>query len=239
MAAFGTLRYTIQNASPNHLIVGDVRISGVLQGYGVTSAVADKLADIGGAGNYQQIIGLHIGMGLTANAPAGSNIGIAGYCLNNNVGDTDSFGLDFIAGMKNTDFPRAIGARTRMHIQGSGKVLTDYFGFYADNGNNVLASLTNHYGFYSPPITPYGTNRHPFYDAGTTADADKHGNVFKTNTQLFSTTKAFGGGAGVLGIANAATVPTTNPAGGGVLYAQAGALKWRGSAGTVTTIAPA
>jgi hypothetical protein len=42
-----------------------------------------------------------------------------------------------------------------------------------------------------------------------------------------------------MGIANAGTVPTTNPAGGGVLYAQAGALKWRGSAGTVTTIAAA
>ncbi|MGW2721426.1 glycosyl hydrolase family 28-related protein [Streptomyces sp. NPDC001492] len=49
-----------------------------------------------------------------------------------------------------------------------------------------------------------------------------------------------GGGTGaILGITNAAVVPTTNPAGGGVLYAQAGALKWRGSSGTVTTIANA
>jgi len=48
-----------------------------------------------------------------------------------------------------------------------------------------------------------------------------------------------GGGAGVIGLANAATVPTANPAGGGVLYAEAGALKWRGPSGTVTTIAPA
>nr|WP_308800995.1 hypothetical protein [Streptomyces polyasparticus] len=37
----------------------------------------------------------------------------------------------------------------------------------------------------------------------------------------------------------AATVPTTAPANGGVLYAEAGALKWRGANGTVTTIAPA
>jgi hypothetical protein len=43
----------------------------------------------------------------------------------------------------------------------------------------------------------------------------------------------------VIGIANAATVPSANPSGGGVLYAEAGALKWRGSGGTVTTIAAA
>lgn len=49
----------------------------------------------------------------------------------------------------------------------------------------------------------------------------------------------FGSGVKVIGIANAATVPTTNPTGGGVLYVQAGALKYRGSSGTVTTIAAA
>ena len=49
----------------------------------------------------------------------------------------------------------------------------------------------------------------------------------------------FGGGVKVVGIANASTVPTTNPTGGGVLYVEGGALKYRGSSGTVTTIAPA
>jgi hypothetical protein len=52
-------------------------------------------------------------------------------------------------------------------------------------------------------------------------------------------TTAFGSGAKVIGIANATTVPTTNPTGGGVLYSEGGALKWRGSSGTVTTIAVA
>lgn len=44
--------------------------------------------------------------------------------------------------------------------------------------------------------------------------------------------------AKVLGLANA-TAPSTSPAGMGQLYVQAGALKFRGSSGTVTTIAPA
>jgi hypothetical protein len=48
-----------------------------------------------------------------------------------------------------------------------------------------------------------------------------------------------GGGVGIIGIANATTVPTTNPTGGGVLYVEAGALKYRGSSGTITTIANA
>jgi hypothetical protein len=40
-------------------------------------------------------------------------------------------------------------------------------------------------------------------------------------------------------VANATSLPTGNPVGGGFFFADAGALKWRGSSGTVTTIAPA
>lgn len=59
-----------------------------------------------------------------------------------------------------------------------------------------------------------------------------------SGTQLGGTA-AFGGGVGVVGITNATTVPTTNPSGGGILYTEAGALKYRGSSGTVTTLAAA
>ncbi len=44
-----------------------------------------------------------------------------------------------------------------------------------------------------------------------------------------------GGGTGVVGIYNATVDPTTNPSGGGILYASGGALKWRGPSGTVST----
>lgn len=50
---------------------------------------------------------------------------------------------------------------------------------------------------------------------------------------------SFGSGTGVIFIANASVNPSTNPSGGGVLYSDAGAGKWRGSSGTVTTIGPA
>lgn len=50
---------------------------------------------------------------------------------------------------------------------------------------------------------------------------------------------SLGGGKGVAFIANANTVPTTDPSGGGILYVESGALKFRGSSGTITTIAAA
>jgi hypothetical protein len=51
--------------------------------------------------------------------------------------------------------------------------------------------------------------------------------------------KKFGAGQGAIVIANASVAPTANVAGAGILYVQDGALKYRGSSGTVTVIAPA
>lgn len=48
-----------------------------------------------------------------------------------------------------------------------------------------------------------------------------------------------GNGAGVIAIANATTTPGSQPSGGGVLYVQNGALMYKGSNGTITTIGPA
>jgi hypothetical protein len=53
------------------------------------------------------------------------------------------------------------------------------------------------------------------------------------------TRSQFGGGKGVIGIANAKEAPSVSPADGGVLFVEDGALKYRGSGGTVTVIAPA
>jgi hypothetical protein len=55
----------------------------------------------------------------------------------------------------------------------------------------------------------------------------------------FRTTSQFGGGQGVIAIHNASIAPPGTPANGGILYVDGGALKYKGSSGTVTTIAPA
>lgn len=49
----------------------------------------------------------------------------------------------------------------------------------------------------------------------------------------------WGGGSAVVAVPNASVVPTTNPSGGGVIYCEAGALKYRGSSGTITTLGAA
>lgn len=50
---------------------------------------------------------------------------------------------------------------------------------------------------------------------------------------------SFGSGELVMFLANVITVPTANPVGGGILYVEAGAGKFRGSSGTITTFAAA
>jgi len=52
-----------------------------------------------------------------------------------------------------------------------------------------------------------------------------------TNIAKFDSAKVF--------VANTTSAPASNPVGGGFLYVEAGALKYRGSSGTVTTIANA
>ena len=56
------------------------------------------------------------------------------------------------------------------------------------------------------------------------------------NIQLFSPTDSIGGGSRVLGISNAVTVPTLNPSGGGIIYVESGALKYRGTSNAAQQI---
>lgn len=62
--------------------------------------------------------------------------------------------------------------------------------------------------------------------------------IAETNLSVGSLS-GWGGGEGVLGIRNATTVPANGVAAGGLLYVEAGALKYVGSSGTVTTLATA
>ena len=95
---------------------------------------------------------------------------------------------------------------------------------------NIATDAAGASGFFAPSngaIAYSGGGTERFRIAATT------GNVG------IGTTDQFGSGVKVVGIANATTAPTANPTGGGVLYVDAGALKYRGSSGTVTIIAAA
>ena len=69
--------------------------------------------------------------------------------------------------------------------------------------------------------------------------ADQTKVVIASNVALGQFTTDFGGGSRVVAIAEADTVPSTNPTGRGILYVEGGALKYRGTSGTVTPIANA
>lgn len=60
-------------------------------------------------------------------------------------------------------------------------------------------------------------------------------NRFDGNTTFFGAGD-FASGTGVIFIANGSAVPSGTPTGGGVLYVESGALKYKGSSGTVTTL---
>ncbi len=78
-----------------------------------------------------------------------------------------------------------------------------------------------------------GATGHSFYVSGSSAL------TLSGDNTLIPATASPGGGTGVIAIGNRSVAPTTNPTGGGILYVESGALKYRGSSGTVTTIAPA
>lgn len=115
-------------------------------------------------------------------------------------------------------------------------------------GTGTLA-ITTYYGIKVDDIT-IGTNVYPLFVAGGSDDQD-HYSVHEPNLVLFKSITAgddFMGlstaakaGDGVLGWGNAATAPdeVTNPTGGLILWAAAGALLAIGSSGTKTTIAAA
>lgn len=78
--------------------------------------------------------------------------------------------------------------------------------------------------------------------AGSTLSLDSgNGSTTNGNIQIFSrsTVTNFQSGRRIIYIVNSDAVPTGNPTGGGFLYVESGALKYRGSSGTVTTIGPA
>lgn len=181
-------------------------------------------------------IGLSVNLGLGPVGATGAIIGIAGYALSRHAGSVAIRGLDFVSGVHSHSAAVVDGCRSSLLIIGTGRTVTNGYGFHAPSPVSLLATLYTWDGFAVDSVQAINVRR-PFYDPSIPNAAIY--NTLRSNLQLFGATPSFGGGLGVLAIANATAVPTSNPTAGGVLYSQAGALKWRGSGGTITTIAPA
>lgn len=238
----GTTRVQLAAATPHVILTGDVKIPATLTVGDIVNPNAKAYTYTGNEElNVKGKAGIMVDMGLGSGIPAAYTVGVQGRAIARDAGTTAAIGLDYMAGQYLQSVANAWCVRAVVLSAGATSLITTAAMFTARNVQLILGGVapTNLYGFATEPLT-IGTNRLPFYDSGVNAAiGDNHGNRFRSNTMFGSLTGAFGGGDGVIGIANRVVVPSTNPALGGVLYAEAGALKWRGSAGTVTIIAAA
>ena len=136
------------------------------------------------------------------------------------------------------------GTRMTLNSTGLGVGVSPAYKLDASATNNLLRLTSANGNDCNIVLTQSGVGNWMVYNAATNGQlrfqfggndrmiVDSSGNV-GIGVSTFGTSAAK-----VLGLANA-TAPTTSPAGMGQLYVEAGALKYRGSSGTVTTIANA
>jgi hypothetical protein len=134
----------------------------------------------------------------------------------------------------------------------SGGTVTATSGFNCTTGLTVFPVDTTNIRAYRAASAagsyPFDVSGHMVFQTGQTAVRDFVFAAGLTTAAVVAVHKgdgglalggagSFGSGTGaVVSIANATAVPSTNPSGGGVLYCEGGALKYRGSSGTVTTL---
>jgi hypothetical protein len=139
----------------------------------------------------------------------------------------------------------AIGHQAGFYGQTGGNNV--YIGYHAGLGGSAANHSNNIFIGYQAgdSVTTGSSNIIIGYDedlpAATTSNHLNIGGVLKgdmANGNFGFNTTDYASGVNLLAIADA-TAPSGTPTGGGVLYVESGALKYKGSSGTVTTIANA
>lgn len=129
----------------------------------------------------------------------------------------------------------------------NGVVLQDLSASFGTSGLSVTVGTVNLDLRYEPVLPAGGTTGNVLRGDKTWSNSftgnmilgDTVSDEQRLNGNIGINGASYGAGSGVVFIANANTVPSANPVGGGIIYAEGGALKYRGSSGTVTTLAPA
>ena len=195
----------------------------------------------------QRLVGIGWGA-LALNTTGSYNIGIGSECFQENLTGEQNVGVGFYAGVyvlgSNNVFlgARAAGQAVNHSTSisncvmiGSGCGVTDnganasiagdgntYVGFQSGLGSTTQVSNSSAFGYRAKV---YSSKSMVF---GSEIDGDRVNYGFGG--------ESYGGGVGIAFIKNAITVPGSNPTGGGILYVEGGALKYRGSSGTVTIL---
>lgn len=226
------VRVRKQSSNPFGASESGFYISQAGTGYVVVDGVATAIGG-GGGGTTQTIdvINATAATGKTitsAVADSGTNVGII---FNNSTALT---GTTKLASFKNNSTEKFYVANNGdLYMNGGGNVQVNgtsssYLRF--DSSGNVKLGAPGGYVVPDGAATTILGSGGNYWSATWTID------IFAGGAAGIGST---GSGAGIISLANATTAPTTNPASGGVLYAEGGALKWRSSGGTVTTIGPA
>ncbi|MDA8440502.1 MAG: hypothetical protein M0Z51_16810 [Propionibacterium sp.] len=168
---------------------------------------------------------------LLSNTTGGGNTGTGSAALQNNTTGGGNTGTGYAALQNNTTGDNNTGtgnAALQNNTTGSNNTGVGFQAGYTDGTTATVATVNN-------------TTLLGFQAQALVSNVAVIGSRVAANRQslCLGNYGEVGSGLGVFALSDAATAPTTNPTGGGVLFSEAGALKWRGSSGTVTVIAVA
>ena len=224
--ASGALTVTGLVTAGSATITGDLTVrttgltvnsSGV--GVGVTAAL--------GAGNIQIGAGKYLGYSATAYLTPEDNVQGARIKANNILIDaTNATAFNIASSTAMTLNSTGLGVGGVVTGTGPTILVEGTAGTYA-KFNSKVGAKTWSTGYRS------GTTQFEIQEDGVERFVIANGGNVGVGVSTFGTSAAK-----VLGLANA-TAPSSSPAGMGQLYVESGALKFRGSSGTITTIAAA
>lgn len=202
-------------------------------GYGTTRTGLRVDVPTGGSTNICAYFSGGIGIGANPAVNIGVNYAIALLTSNGTAGGV------FAQGAIGASNGATISTAAQVFIQPTWTnnvgTISAAYGLWVQGGTTA-GTVTDGVGV-GVDVISYGTNRYGLYVAMPTGGTTNTCARFNGSVAFFGA-GSYGGGTNVMSIANG-SAPSTNPSGGGILYVESGALKYRGSSGTVTTIANA
>jgi len=170
------------------------------------------------------LVGLNTGASATAAVQIGRSVATTGVSQR---------GVSMEWGANSAATSSAIGYLIAMNSSGLAGTWTTS-GMYSHYISNPIKAagqtVTTNYGVFVDNQTAGATNYAIYTGTGLVRFGDN---------LAVGATGSFGGATGGAVFLANATAPSSNPTGGGILYVESGALKYRGTSGTITTIAAA
>lgn len=210
----------------------------------VTSLISGENMQLSGSNPYLTVsgpVGLMAGAAVASNAvnlvwggnnASTINTGINSYVICAAVANMDVVSIYATVGTPVAAFTAhsAKGIYIASAVKGAGSTITSLYGLYIDN---QTVGATNFAIRTESGLVSFGDET--VVDGNFTANSAS----YLVGDANFFGVGGLGGGSKVMYIHNCNTAPTSNPSSGGIMYVESGALKYRGSSGTVTTLANA